>query len=407
MALICSCQDFHSMKLTTFVPFTKTHLVYSRVSMSSSFSSSSARSIASKEALPGNLEKSLGHAQKPQRSLSTVTHSMPPEKIELFKSLEDWVKTNVLIHLKPVEKYWQPQDFLPDPASDGFLEQVMELKERAKELPDDYFVVLVGDMITEEALPTYQSMLNTADGIKDESCSSPSPWAIWIRGWTAEENRHGDLLNKYLYLSGRVDMKQIEKTVQYLIGSGMDIRTENNPYLGVVYTSFQERATFISHGNTGRLAKHCGDNKLAQICGTIASDEKRHETAYTKIMKKLFEVDPDAAVIAFANMMQKKITMPAHFMYDGHDDDLFIHFSIVAQRLGVYTVIDYANILDFLVDKWNVEKLSQLSTEGRKAQDYVCRLGQKIRRLEERVPLRSEERPAIPFSWIFNKSVKL
>jgi acyl-[acyl-carrier-protein] desaturase len=24
--------------------------------------------------------------------------------------------------------------------------------------------------------------------------------------WTSEENRHGDLLNKYLYLSGRVNM---------------------------------------------------------------------------------------------------------------------------------------------------------------------------------------------------------
>ncbi|KAK8558221.1 hypothetical protein V6N13_038694 [Hibiscus sabdariffa] len=32
---------------------------------------------------------------------------------------------------------------------------------------------------------------------------------------------HGDLLNKYLYFSGRVDMRQIEKTIQYLIGSGM------------------------------------------------------------------------------------------------------------------------------------------------------------------------------------------
>jgi acyl-[acyl-carrier-protein] desaturase len=32
-------------------------------------------------------------------------------------------------------------------------------------------------------------------------------WAQWVRQWTSEENRHGDLLNKYLYLSGRVNMK--------------------------------------------------------------------------------------------------------------------------------------------------------------------------------------------------------
>lgn len=332
---------------------------------------------------------------------------MPPQKIEIFKSMENWAEQNILVHLKPVEKSWQPQDFLPDPASDGFHEQVKELRERAKELPDDYFVVLVGDMITEEALPTYQTMLNTLDGVRDETGASLTSWAIWTRAWTAEENRHGDLLNKYLYLSGRVDMRQIEKTIQYLIGSGMDPRTENSPYLGFIYTSFQERATFISHGNTARHAKEHGDMKLAQICGTIASDEKRHETAYTKIVEKLFEIDPDGTVLAFADMMRKKISMPAHLMYDGRDDNLFDHFSAVAQRLGVYTAKDYADILEFLVGRWNVEKLTGLSGDGRKAQDYVCGLAPRFRKLEERAQGRAKEALTIPFSWIFDREVKL
>lgn len=335
-----------------------------------------------------------------------VTHSMPSEKIEIFKSLEGWAEQNLLVHLKPVERSWQPQDFLPDPAAEGFEEQIKELRERAKEIPDDYFVVLVGDMITEEALPTYQTMLNTLDGVRDETGASPTPWAVWTRAWTAEENRHGDLLNKYLYLSGRVDMRQIEKTIQYLIGSGMDPRTENNPYLGFIYTSFQERATFISHGNTARLAKEHGDIKLAQICGIIASDEKRHETAYTKIVEKLFEIDPDATVLAFADMMRKKISMPAHLMYDGRDDNLFDHFSAVAQRLGVYTAKDYADILEFLVERWQVEKLSGLSGDGRKAQEYVCNLAARIRRLEERAQGRAKQTHPVPFSWIFDRQVK-
>ncbi|KAK8483816.1 hypothetical protein V6N13_038696 [Hibiscus sabdariffa] len=336
-----------------------------------------------------------------------VTHSMPPQKIEIFKSLEDWAENNILTYLKPVEKCWQPHDFLPDPTSDGFYEQVKELRERAKEIPDDYFVVLVGDMITEEALPTYQTMLNTLDGVRDETGASLTSWAIWTRAWTAEENRHGDLLNKYLYLSGRVDMRQIEKTIQYLIGSGMDPRTENNPYLGFIYTSFQERATFISHGNTARLAKEHGDINLAQICGNIASDEKRHETAYTKIVEKLFEIDPDGTVLAFADMMRKKISMPAHLMYDGQEDNLFDNFSAVAQRLGVYTARDYADILEFLVNKWKVKEVTGLSAEGRKAQDYVCGLPPRIRRLEERAQGRAKEAPKVPFSWIFDREVQL
>ena len=79
--------------------------------------------------------------------------------------------------------------------------QVAELRKRTDGLPDDYLVTLVGDMVTEEALPTYMTMLNTLDGVRDATGASPSPWAKWTRAWTAEENRHGDLLNKYLYLT--------------------------------------------------------------------------------------------------------------------------------------------------------------------------------------------------------------
>ncbi|XP_010271618.1 PREDICTED: stearoyl-[acyl-carrier-protein] 9-desaturase, chloroplastic-like [Nelumbo nucifera] len=363
---------------------------------------SSLRSPGSKEI--ENLKKPFG---SPREIDIRVTHSMPPEKIEIFKSMEDWAEKNILVHLKPVEKSWQPQDFLPDSSSEGFYEQVKALRERSREIPDDYLVVMVGDMITEEALPTYQTFLNSLDGVRDETGASPTSWAVWIREWTAEENRHGDLLNKYLYLTGRVDMKQIEKTIQYLIGSGMNIRTENNPYLGFIYTSFQERATFISHGNTARLAKKHGDLKLAQICGTIAADEKRHETAYTNIVGKLFEIDPEGSVLALENMMRKKILMPAHLMYDGRDDNLFDHFSAVAQRLGVYTAKDYADILEFLVSRWNVEKLTGLSGEGKKAQDYVCGLAPKIRRLDERVQCRAKQALSLPFSWVFDRDVKL
>ena len=146
---------------------------------------------------------------------------------------------------------------------------------------------------------------------------------------------------------------------------------------------------------------------MAQICGIIASDEKRHETAYTKIVEKLFEIDPDGTVLAFADMMKKKISMPAHLMYDGRDDNLFDHFSAVAQRLGVYTARDYADILEFLVGRWEVEKLTGLSSEGQKAQDYVCSLPPRIRRLEERARERAKQAPSMPFSWIFDRQVKL
>ena len=82
-------------------------------------------------------------------------------------------------------------------------------------LSDEVLVVLIGDLITEEALPTYQTLLNTFEGCDDPTGTTDTPWARWSRGWTSEENRHGDLLNKYLYLSGRTDMRSIEVTIQH------------------------------------------------------------------------------------------------------------------------------------------------------------------------------------------------
>ena len=54
--------------------------------------------------------------------------------------------------------------------------------------------------------------------------------------------------------------------------------------------SLQERASKISHGGTARLAKQYGDPLLAQICGHLAADEGRHETAYTRIVNEFFRL---------------------------------------------------------------------------------------------------------------------
>eukprot|EP00889_Picochlorum_renovo_P006768 jgi/Picre1/33798/NNA_001277.t1 len=213
-----------------------------------------------------------------------VVHSITPERLELIHSLDDFAAEQVVPILKPVDKLWQPQDFLPDPESPDFLDAVHDLRERTKNIPDEYFVTLIGDMITEEALPTYMAMLNTLDGVRDETGAS--------------------------ILLGRSGHGKV--TIQNLIGSGMNPKTENNPYLGFVYTSFQERATKISHGNTARLAQEYGDDTLSKICGAIASDESRHEVAYTRIVDELFRQDPNGAMLAFADMMKKQIVMPAH-----------------------------------------------------------------------------------------------
>ncbi|OUS49534.1 fatty acid desaturase [Ostreococcus tauri] len=316
--------------------------------------------------------------------------------------------------LKDPEKNWQPQDFLPDPESTDFLDQVAELRARAANIPDDLLVVLVGDMITEEALPTYMNMLNTLEGTADNSGADDHPWAVWTRKWTAEENRHGDLMNKYLWCTGKVNMKAVETTIQKLIGSGMNPKTENNPYLGFVYTSFQERATKISHGNTARLAKEAGDPDFAKMCGIIAADEGRHEIAYQRIIDEVIARDPNGAVLAYADMMEKQITMPAHMMCDGvHKKrtgrDLFDDFASVAERSGVYTGHDYADIMDHLNKRWDIANITGLNGEAAAAQEYLMKQPSRIRKLVAFAEKRAAKKGPVKetFSWIHDRPVEI
>jgi acyl-[acyl-carrier-protein] desaturase len=299
--------------------------------------------------------------------------------------------------LKPIETNWQPADFLPDATNENFFQEVKLLQENARELPYDYIAVLIGDTITEEALPTYESWLVDVVGI--DQVDEPNGWAKWVRGWTAEENRHGDLLNKFLYLSGRVNMRAMETSTQYLIADGFDIGTGRDPYRNFVYTSFQELATNISHRRTATLAKKYSNNLLSKMCGVIASDEMRHAKAYKTFISNIFEVDPSEMMLAFEDMMKKKIVMPAHFLRETgvKIGQTFSHFSDAAQRLGVYTTMDYIEIMESLLDEWKIAGINNLNDAGERARDYLMALPNRLRRVAERTKIPTLE---YEFSWI-------
>lgn len=283
---------------------------------------------------------------------------------------------------------WQPTDFLPDMEQPDAIDQVMQLRQRTAAIPAEVISSLVGNMITEEALPNYQSFFNLLKGINEEgNMASENGWVQWSRAWTSEENRHGDLLNKYLYLSGRADMKEVEITIQNLIANGFDAKSGQDPYQALIYTSFQERATKIAHVNTGKLADKAGDETLSRICKTIAGDEARHEKAYKSFMSKIFELDPDGALLAFEKMMKNKITMPALLMDDRKQENLFTRFSLITEKIGVYTISDYANIIHHLTEKWKIAGLTGLKDYAAKAQEYLCMLADRYRRIGERLPV--------------------
>ncbi|MEY4011192.1 MAG: hypothetical protein RIT22_316 [Bacteroidota bacterium] len=285
---------------------------------------------------------------------------------------------------------------------DSFVEQYLipveniELREIAKDLPYDFWVAMVGDTITEEALPTYESWLMEVEGVNNLERNG---WSSWIRQWTGEENRHGDVLNKYLYLSGRINMREVEITTQHLINDGFDIGTGRDPYKNFVYTSFQELATYVSHNRVSQIAKKYGDNKLSKMCKMIAGDEMRHHHAYSEFVNRIFQVDPSEMMLAFQYMMKQKIVMPAHFLRESGQQisSAFENFSDSAQRIGVYTANDYVEIMQKLIDKWQIDKIAGLTDEAEKARDYLMKLPARMAKISERLVIPQE---SYIFKWV-------
>lgn len=194
-------------------------------------------------------------------------------------------------------------------------------------------------------------------------------------------------------------MREIEKTTQYLISDGFDIGTGRDPYKNFIYTSFQELATNISHKRVGQLAKKKGNKMLAKMCSIIAGDEMRHHLAYREFVKTIFEYDASEMMLAFQDMMKKKIVMPAQFIRESGQGiaEAFENFSNAAQRLGVYTTYDYIDILQKLNEYWEIDKFTSLTDDAEKARDYLMALPDRMSRIASRISIPQDQHQ---FKWV-------
>jgi len=325
-----------------------------------------------------------------------------PSRIEIMKHLEPFVDERIGTLLRPIDELWQPTDFLPDFASESGHDAFLELQAEARRLPDDVISVLVGDTVTEEALPTYATWLAHIEGVSEAGAAPKSPWTAWNRAWCGEENRHGDALSRYLMLSGRVNMREVDVVINNLIYDGMDIQTGRDPYRFFVYTSFQELATNRSHRNVGKLAQAAGADRLFKMSGVIAGDEGWHARAYRLFVEKFLELDTNEALLAIADLLRKQIIMPAMNMRErgAARGDTFATFEALAQRIGVYTAQDYLEILESLVDAWKLPEFCGLSASAQQAQEFICGLPDRYRRLLKRLRVPTADEMPPTFRWL-------
>ena len=371
-----------------------------------------------------NSRESIGHHQESPKQCSfseefTVIASPDKDKAILDQHvavIEEMGKPGGFVESQlkifpPIEKLWQPSKYLPRMEKPDGMDKLAELQNQARNLSPAVLVAFTGNLITEDNLAAYLSWLNRIKSIQDKTGADPLPWPKAARKWTSEEFRHGVVLGGFAKYSGMIDTDSVDRETQQFIANGFNPQIGEDPYEAFIYTTFQELGTEIPHSRTGKIAKAYDNTILADICRHVAGDEGRHAHFYGNIQRKIFELDPNGAIVAFAKMMKKGILMPGALMGNQELDATkksvslrFMQFALVSQRIGTYTIEDYKNIYNYLLgsDMWDIENVKVDTPEAEQAkEDLLLHIPQKIKEdAEIQMNKVAQNKRIIKFPWL-------
>lgn len=294
-------------------------------------------------------------------------------KIEVLKDLEPVVHDLMEEH-QAKRELWFPSDLLAAPGDTDPDEHRRTLIERVKGFPDACRAALALNTLTEEGLPHFHRLLAVHLG-------DDSHWRNWNNMWTAEEDRHGAVLGDYMRDTNAVNQRNLEELKFEYIKSGFNPDWDKDPYRVFVYTTLQERATQVSHANTGRITGEY-EPVLGGILRKIATEEARHFTFYRRIFTEILKRDPSQALVS-ASFVMPAIDMP------GITIPGFKEFAEVIRRSGIYGPRDYLRIVQENLNHWRIEALTGLDELGRRAQEKLLGIPARLARIADLMETRS------------------
>lgn len=307
-------------------------------------------------------------------------------KIEVLKDLEAKVHELTAAHdLK--RPLWFPSDLLGPRAGEDPDQHAATVRRRAEGIPDSARAALALNLLTEEGLPHFHRLLATY--LPDDS-----HWRNWNNLWTAEEDRHGAVLHDYLHDTRIVNQRRLEEMQFSYLKSGFHPEWDKDPYRVFAYTTLQERATQQSHAETGRIVSNF-EPLLGEVLGNIATEEARHFSFYRTIFEEILSRDPDEALVSASHILPS-IEMPGHSMPN------FREIAEVIRRSGIYGPRDYLRIVQEQIRYWKIETLTGLSELGRKAQDKIMGIPDRLQRIAERIETKSTSK-TFSFEVVFNR----
>jgi acyl-[acyl-carrier-protein] desaturase len=291
--------------------------------------------------------------------------------LHLLHELEPVVEKNLNRHLS-MRKDWNPHDYIP--WSDGknyYALGGQDWEPEQSQLSEVAQVAMVQNLLTEDNLPAYHREIAMNFGMD-------GAWGQWVNRWTAEENRHGIALRDYLVVTRAIDPVQLEQLRLEQVTRGFspgqnqqgDLFAESL-FDSVIYVTFQELATRVSHRNTG---KACQETIADQLLQRVSADENLHMIFYRDVSEAGFEIAPDQAMHSLHRVLR-------NFKMPGFTVPEFRRKAVIIAVGGVYDPrIHLEDVVMPVLKKWRIFEREDFTGDAARMRDD---LGLLVEELEE------------------------
>ena len=291
--------------------------------------------------------------------------------LQLLHELEPVVETNLNRHLS-MAKNWNPHDHIP--WSDGKNYYALggaDWDPDQSKLSEVAQVAMVQNLLTEDNLPSYHREIAMNFGMD-------GAWGNWVNRWTAEENRHGIALRDYLLVTRAIDPVELEKLRLEQVTRGFspgqngqgDLFAESL-FDSVIYVTFQELATRVSHRNTG---KACDETVADQLLARVSADENLHMIFYRDVSEAGLEIAPNQAMKSLHRVL-RNFTMPGYTVPE------FRRKAVIIAVGGIYDPrIHLDDIVMPVLKKWRIFEREDFTGEAASMRDDLALL---VEELEE------------------------
>ena len=289
--------------------------------------------------------------------------------LHLLHELEPVVEKNLNRHLS-MAKDWNPHDYVP--WSDGknyYALGGQDWDPDESKLSDVAQVAMVQNLLTEDNLPSYHREIAMNFGMD-------GAWGSWVNRWTAEENRHGIALRDYLVVTRAIDPVELEKLRIEQVTRGFSPGQNQQGDLfadslfdSVIYVTFQELATRVSHRNTG---KACNETIADQLLARVSADENLHMIFYRDVSEAGLDIAPNQAMKSLHRVLR-------NFKMPGFTVPEFRRKAVIIAVGGIYDPrIHLDDVVMPVLKKWRIFERDDFTGEAAAMRDDLALLVEEL-----------------------------